>query len=218
MAQYVNENLYNEKQLHDIAMHIINLEIPDSELGKNLLDMYHKSHTVKNLDGIVKDILPLPYSPNDAFPAAVTLSCTYKWLLNHNTAITQEVCPSLACDMSARLHYEFFHDEDNSRIVLKGGNLIHQNYRLMCILLSKFRECKKKGRDIDYIPVSILAEMLGINEFAVYEAIRRLREALALGFGLSLSCGKDLVENRERDGYRLGARLKEIMALVDFED
>lgn len=109
---------------------------------------------------------------------------------------------------------EFAVDTDAGRIFFKGGYYLDgANFNLANVLLENHRIGKKAGTDIAYIPASDLAVKLGISEQSMRQQVTRLRkeveERLAVDLGVVLGTD-DFIENKERAGYRLSPKLREV--------
>lgn len=117
---------------------------------------------------------------------------------------------------------EFAADEENKQILFQGGFALKgADYDLITALLPNFREGKKARREISCIRTPDLAEQLDVEEPSLRKQIDRLRkkvnDRLSVDLGLVMDVD-DFIENKQREGYRLSGKLREVASAGDLEE
>lgn len=116
-------------------------------------------------------------------------------------------------DSLPSLDLEFAVDKKNESIRFRGGLVLDgKNYALVAALLEQFRQAKNDAVDVPYLQVGALAKTLKITDASLRQQISRLREALnpiAVTMGIPIT--PDIfIENKERWGYRINPKCREI--------
>lgn len=109
---------------------------------------------------------------------------------------------------------EFAVDADAKRILFKGDfHLEGVNFKLVEALLQNHRDGKRTAADVAFIRAPDLADLLGTTEASLRQQVGRLRkqvtDRLAVDLGVVLGID-DFIENKERAGYRLSPKLREV--------
>lgn len=109
---------------------------------------------------------------------------------------------------------EFAVDDEGKRILFKGDfHLDGVNFKLFSALLDNHRSAKRLATEVPFLPAPDLAERLEVSDASLRQQVGRLRklvtDRLAVDQGLVLGTD-DIIENKERAGYRLNPRLREV--------
>ncbi len=117
--------------------------------------------------------------------------------------------------------YEFAVYVEGGRILFRGDfHLDGANFELFAALLDNHRAAKKMAAEVPFIPAPDLAVKLKISEASLRQQVSRLRklvtDRLAVDLGLVLGTD-DFIENKERAGYRLSPKLREV-SRADLQD
>ena len=106
---------------------------------------------------------------------------------------------------------EFAVDTDAGKILFKGGfSLEGANFKLIQVLLDNHRMGKKAAAEIAFIASPDLALALKMDEQSLRQQIARLKKAVHETLPAALGIVLDVIENKQREGYRLNPELREV--------
>jgi hypothetical protein len=152
--------------------------------------------------------------------------CILSMCFNRNVVEPTDA-PDIRADLSAFMDRlqpqkcEFAVDHTQNRVVFKGSFFIDgADFNLVNALIPNFRSAKQAGTDHGFVRAPDLATTLGIEEASLRKQLERTRkkvhEKLAVDQGIVFDTD-GFIENKEREGYRLNASLREV-ALADLDE
>lgn len=107
---------------------------------------------------------------------------------------------------------EFAINDNANHVLFRGGLVLKgANFRFVGALLGLFREAKSEDSEFPFLPPTILADRLQLDEQSMRQQLRRLRKELEpLAVTLGIPMDQDtFIETKERAGYRLNPSLRE---------
>jgi hypothetical protein len=170
----------------------------------NSIDMVIEAAVSKHSAAVVRGDIP---------PGSLLATCLSRRVVVVEPPSNYDAEMKAAIDRLSPVILEFAFDEAGGRVLFHGGcKLEGANFRLVSELIGSFRNAKKLGLDVPFVPADHLADRLGMGATSMRQQMTRLRQELqplAVGLGIPLD-QNSLVETKERAGYRLNPECREI--------